>query len=224
MNDIEMRRLILQYAYEHRHEHSALIVGVEDMDFLKDKDQNRIFQNLNFLNDQRLIKVWDGAWELILITTPGIILIENRVELERRFPIKYNMPKQTKEMIDTIEELLKDKYNIPLQQFVKARKFLFESKPPDYLNCIKEAVLTVEGVVKILLNEPRGTLKELLPTLKQKHLAHPAMAKILDGVYAVRGDEPNIVHAGIGKSDFGYAEAEFMLNTCASIIIYLVRE
>lgn len=102
--------------------------------------------------------------------------------------------------------------------------FLYDTKPPDYLNSVKEAVGAVEGLAKAIFNNTKGTLSDLLPQIKQKHLAHQAMARIFEAVYAVRSDEPGIGHGAYGSSDFKYADAEFMLNVSASLIIYLARK
>lgn len=219
MTDIEIQRKILQHIYDHRHEN---IIDLQETGV--DTSTYQYSYNVQLLADEGYLKIIDATAVLVQHTPKTIRLCEDPKEFGKKFPIKHDIPKQTQELIDTVEGLLKGKYEIPLQQFIKAKRFLFDNAPPDFLNCVKEAVLTVEGVAKILINEPKGTLKDLLPKLRQEHLAHPAMAKILEGVYAVRGDEPNIAHAGIEKSSFGYAEAEFMLNTCASIIIYLVRK
>jgi hypothetical protein len=70
-------------------------------------------------------------------------------------------------------------YITVLNQFKKARYFLFEHNPPDYLNSVKESVSAVEGIARILCNEPKKTLSNLIPYLKERHLSHTAMSKIL---------------------------------------------
>lgn len=224
MTDNEIRREILQYAFDRKNDYAMQQVDITQFEFIKGIDQNRIRNNIIYLRDCDYVQPLNSTLFTLKITTLGIMLMEDLVGFNNRFPIRYDIPQQTRSLVDTIEDLLRGKYDVPLDRFDKAKIFLYDNNPPDFLNCIKEAVVAVEGIVKMLLNEPKGTLKDLLPKLKQTHLAHSAMAKILDGVYAVRGDEPNIAHGGIEKSDFGYDEAEFILNTCASIIIYLVRK
>jgi hypothetical protein len=224
MNDVEIRRSIFQYAYDHRFEHQLRIVRIEDMTFLKDVSQGLTIENIRYLRDEGLIKTVDDAWTLISITTPGIALVENRGELNRRFPVRYDIPDVTKKLVDSVEELLTPKYVAPLSQLNKAKGFLYDQQPPDYLNSIKEAVGAVEGVARAICNKPKATLSDLIPVLKRSHLSHPALAKIIESIYAVRSDEPGIGHGAHDSSSFNYRDAEFVLNVSASIIIYLVRK
>jgi hypothetical protein len=156
--------------------------------------------------------------------TPGINLVEKPTEFNTVFPIRYDIPQQIRILSDTIEEMLRGKYEGPLGQFRKAQNFLYEVNPPDYLNCVKESVGAVEAIARVLCNEPKKTLSELMPQLKANHLSHPAMAKIIDGIYGVRSDEPGVGHGAYETSAFGYSDAEFILNICASIMIYLYRK
>ena len=126
--------------------------------------------------------------------------------------------------MDTVEEMLGTDHVSVLNQFKKAKAFLYDQQPPDYLNSVKESVGAVEGIARFLCNEPKKTLSELIPLLRQKHLSHPAMSKILDSIYAVRSDEPGVAHAAHETSAFKYADAEFILNVSSSVIIYLIRQ
>ena len=223
MNDVELRRSILQFAYDHRLEHPLLLVETKDMPFLKEVSQNLAIQSIKYLKDLELIKTENSAWTLLSITSAGIVLVEDREELDRRLPVKYDIPELTKKLVDSAEELLTPQYAAPLGQFKKAKAFLYNEQPPDYLNSIKEAVGAVEGLARTLCDQPKATLSELIPVLKKSHLSHPAMAQIVASIYAVRGDEPGIGHGAANQSSFGYADAEFILNVSASVIIYLIR-
>ncbi len=200
------------------------LVNTEEMPFLKGDDVIRRQQNIQILRDNGLIKTEDSTWTLLSITTPGIRLVENPRELNREFPVQHELPEQTKKLIDTVETLLTPDYPDVWNQFRKAREFLYNVKPPDYLNSVKEAVGAVEGFSKIILYHPKDTLSDLLPEIRQSHLAHPAMGKIIEAIYAVRGDEPGIGHGAYVSSNFEYSDAEFMLNISASLIIYLARK
>lgn len=224
MNDIEMRRSILQHAYDHRLDHQLPLVGIEDMPFLKEETDNRIFQNIKFLKDQRLLKTEDSAWTLISITTPGIGLVESPEEFNKRFPIRHDVPLHTRQLIDTVEEMLTPNHISVLNQFKKAKIFLYDQQPPDYLNSVKESVSAVEGIARVACNEPKKTLSDLIPKLRQEHLSHPAMGKILEAIYAVRSDEPGAAHAAHKTSSFKHTDAEFILNVSSAVIIYLMRQ
>jgi hypothetical protein len=224
MNDIEMRRSILQYAFDHRLEHQLRIVSIGDMTFLKDVSKVLTIENIRHLIYQGLIKTEDNAWTIISITTPGITLVENRDEFDRRFPVRYDIPDVTKKLVDCVETLLTPRFIAPLNQFKKASEFLYGQQPTDCLNSIKEAVGAVEGLARAICGQPNATLSKLSPVLKRSYLSHPAMEKIIESIYAVRGDELGIAHGANESSAFGYADAEFMLNVSASIIIYLARK
>jgi len=224
MNNVELRRSILQFAYDHRLEHPLRLVETKDMPFLRDVSQNLVIQNIKYLKDLELIKTENSAWTMLSVTTDGIVLVENQEDLDRSFPVRYDIPDVTKKLADSVEELLTPRFITPLNQFKKATGFLYEQQPPDYLNSIKDAVGAVEGLARAICSQPNATLSELIPVLKKSHLAHPAMAKIIESIYAVRGDEPGIAHGANESSAFGYADAEFMLNVSASIITYLARK
>ncbi len=223
MNDIEMRRSILQFACDHKYDHHLRFVYTEDMPFLKEIDAMRRVQILQILRNNGLIKNENSTWTSLSITTRGIFLVEHQRELDEMFPVHYELPERTRTLVDTVEELLSGKYDVPLKTFTKAKTLLYDTQSPDYLNSIKEAVVATESLAKTILNKPNATLGELIPDLKKGHLAHPAMAKIIEAVYVIRGDEPNVAHGGIEESGFGYPEAEFFLNTCGALIIYLAR-
>ena len=116
-----------------------------------------------------------------------------------------------------------EKFPEPLKQLLKARSFLYGTESPDAENCIKESVGALEGMVRVLFNEAR-TLGDLLPKLRAKYLGHPAMDKILQSVYAVRGDAPGVAHGSHEESKLGLTDAEFVFNTCMACMIYLAKK
>jgi hypothetical protein len=224
MTDVEIQRAILQFAYDHRHDHSLQIVGIEDIDAIKGVEQNRLRHNIKLLRDLELINTEDSAWRLIAITTSGTRLVDDKEEFDRLFPVRFDLPQQTQQLVDTVEELLSGKFDAPLRQFRKAKDFLYKSNPPDYQNCIKDSVGAVEAIAKILLNEPTKDLGKLTTKLSDEYLGHPAMTKIVDGIYAVRGDEPGVAHGAHDTSLLAYSDAEFIINVSSALITYLVRQ
>ena len=121
MNDTEIRRSILQYAYDHRHEHPLQIVGIEDISVLKDYSGVQKRHNIKYLKDERLIKTEDDSWSIISITTSGVVVVEDPKELNRRFPVMHDVPQHTKQLIDTVEEMLGSNHVSVLNQFKKAK-------------------------------------------------------------------------------------------------------
>jgi hypothetical protein len=221
ITDTAIQRAILQYGYEHRHE---LNFDIDEIEVLGAIGDEQLFYNVRVLRDLGLVNPIDITWKLLEMTTPGLLLVENKSEFNARFSIDNVVPQETKRLVDTLTELMKNRFDPALRQFNKARKFLYEDTPPDYLNSVKESVGAVEAVARDILNQPDKTLAQLITVLKDRYLGHPAMAKILDGIYAVRGDEPGVAHGSHKASSLGHADAEFLLNMCASIIIYLVRK
>ncbi len=69
MNEVELRRSILQFAYDHRLEHPLRLVGTQDMPFLKNVSQSLVMEIIKILRDLELIKTENSAWSLLSITT-----------------------------------------------------------------------------------------------------------------------------------------------------------
>lgn len=85
MNDIEMRRVILQFAYDHRYERPLRLVSTEDMPFLKAFDIVRVQENIKMLRDMRLVKTENATSTALSITPQGIRLVERPEGLDREF-------------------------------------------------------------------------------------------------------------------------------------------
>jgi len=224
MNDKEIQRAILQFAYDHQHKHQLRMVEVKDIEAIKHVDATRLLHNLIYLKKEELIEPIDDPYSLIRLTNHGINLVENRVVLDERFPLIIPVPEETKRLVLSVESVLQASYDSVLQQFRKAHGFLYDTKPPDALNSVKEAVGAVEALAKILLDQPSSTLGELAKPLTSNHMNHPAMEKIINGIYGVASDVPGARHGAYRKTDFSASDAEFILNVSASIILYLLKD
>lgn len=224
LSDMEVRRAILEHAHKHRNDHPARHVLVGDILLIKGTEETRLSNNMEVLRDEGLIEIHGMNWELVSITTRGIRLVEDPRAFNREFPLRYDVPKQTKDLAETVEELLHGRFDPPLRQFLKAKSLLYDHQPPDLLNSVKDAVGAVEGYARVLLGEPKKVLGDLSGRLREQYLGHPAMKKVLDGLGGVRGDEPGAAHGATEMSGLGYADAEFILNTSASVLICLARK
>ena len=224
MEEVEVERAILQYVYDHRGDHPDGLVDLCKSGLLESAGEMPVYQSVRYLEEEEWIRVWDDSRKLVSLTAQGKNLMRDPEQLKLRFPIRLDVPPEIADRTEIVVELLQGKYNPVLEQFNKAKSFLYDSTPPDYLNSIKESVGAVEGLARIVLDEPKKTLSQLMPQLTGKYLGHPAMGKIFDAVFAVRGDEPGVAHGAHESSALGHEDAELIFQTCSALIIYLARK
>lgn len=100
----------------------------------------------------------------------------------------------------------------------KARRYL-EGPEVDYENSCKESMCAIESIVLTLAG---GTdlVKELRKLSREGHVPKP-IAEMAVKLYAYRGDEPGIAHAGPEAPDVGKEEAELLFNLAGSIGAYM---
>lgn len=219
MTDKEIQRAILQFAYDHRHER---FIDLNELEVIRSLGfGDRFYYNLEYLKNKFYIKMEDASGQLISIKTSAIDLVEDRKRFDQLFPVSFHIPEETKKLVRNVENLLRGRYDSVLDQFLKARMFLYDVVPPDAVNCTKEAVGAVEALAKILLNQPSCTLGELSRQLATGYMNHAAMEKIIHGIYGVASDVPGARHGAHRKTDFDASDAEFILNVSAAIILYL---
>jgi hypothetical protein len=178
---------------------------------------------LIYLRKEGLIDNITDNYMIVRLTNHGINLLEDKSLFDAQFPMTVKIPEETKKMILNVENLLLGKYGSVLNQFQKATRFCYYSTPSDSLNCVKEAVGAVEAFAKILLNDTSSTLGKLSKPLTSSYMNHPAMEKIVDGIYGVASDVPGARHGAYRATNFGEDDAEFILNVCASLLIYLAK-
>jgi len=111
----------------------------------------------------------------------------------------------------------------PDEQYQKAIGFFNRRPEPDCEKCVEEAVLSVEGVARVLLNNHSITLSQALKRLKKEKDVHPTLVYLIDKLYAYRGDAGGVGHALTQKKEVRIEEAEFVLGISASAIVYLAR-
>ncbi len=111
----------------------------------------------------------------------------------------------------------------PDQQFQKAVGFYNRRPEPDLENCVKEAVGAVEAVARVLLKDDSILLSKATARLKKEKDVHPTLVKLLNDLYAYRGDAEGVAHGMAGEKEVGREEAELALGVSASAIVYLAR-
>ena len=111
----------------------------------------------------------------------------------------------------------------PNDQFLKAVGFYSLRPEPDEENCVKEAVGAVEGMARILLQNDSILLSGAAKELVKRGKLHAPLRKVIDGIYAYRGDAEGVSHGRTGEPEVNIADAEFVLNSSAALIVYLAR-
>ena len=154
---------------------------------------NVIFQNMKLLQDEGYIEPIDSTWHIYKLSSYGNRLVEDKKRLNVKFPVNPEENDFSSTILRTLEGLISERFPEPFKQLMKAKSFLYGIENPDTENCIKESVGALEGMVRLLFGESK-TLSDLLPKIKSNYLGHPAMAKIFDSIYAVRGDAPGVAH------------------------------
>jgi len=110
------------------------------------------------------------------------------------------------------------------QHFEKALKALNIRPNPDVENCVKDAVSAIESVGRIIINDDKALLSEIVKTMAKNEIIPKPLDEAIQKVYAYRGDQPGVAHGLVGLSKVTVDEAEFVLAMSAAIIIYLVKK
>lgn len=101
----------------------------------------------------------------------------------------------------------------------------FNIRPnPDVENCIKDAVAAIESVGKIIKNDEKGEIDDIIKDAVKKGIIPPPLDQTIIKLHAYRGNEPAVAHGGMEPSKVTIDEAEFVLAMSAAIIIYLVKK
>ena len=135
------------------------------------------------------------------------------LEFERRIR-RVKEPRHWK----SANEQMTDRLTPVRAQWLKAKNYIY-TQPPDYENSIKEAINSVESVLKIALNEPKGTLGKLI----NKSELDDDIRRLISQAYGLLSNKDSVRHGGVTNQDLTESEAEFFLEFAAISIIYLKR-
>lgn len=102
--------------------------------------------------------------------------------------------------------------------YAKAKKYL-EAADPDYENAAKEAVSSVESLVRALTGESDYT--KAIKKARDAGLIPRPIDEIAIKLFAYRGNEPGVAHGSADAPDVTRDEAQLVLNLCGSIGAYL---
>lgn len=92
---------------------------------------------------------------------------------------------------------------------------------PDYRNSIKESISAVEGMARIVAENPKATLGDALKVIEKRGSLHTALKEGFIKLYGYTSDEGGIRHAMLDEPNLTSAEARYFLLSCTSFVNYL---
>lgn len=128
-------------------------------------------------------------------------------------------PAELQDLEKSVEDELEDEYAIAKTHFAKARKFLY-SREFDYENAVKEIVMAVECVGKIIY-KGTATLGDVCKEMKKTGVSS-LLTAIIEKFYAYSSAEPGVRHAGITSPKVRQAEAEMCFGFGLALLKYLL--
>jgi hypothetical protein len=188
-----------------------LLEGIKDKFYLL--EWNRVYDFIELLLEMSSYK------KSQFINDINIIFVDERAPYKI---IDYMVvPLISDEEAAEVEKVVASKYSSVSGHINKAIE-LYRKRPiADYQNSIKESISALEALVKIILNDPKGTLGALVGQLK----IHPAFQEGIKKLYGWTSDEGGLRHADSGeglKSD--ETEARYMLIQCSALINYIISK
>ena len=92
---------------------------------------------------------------------------------------------------------------------------------PDYRNSIKESILAVESMARIVSEKPKATLSDALKAIEKNGLLHEALKDGFIKLYGYTSDADGIRHAMLDEPTLTAADARYFLLSCTSFVNYL---
>lgn len=99
---------------------------------------------------------------------------------------------------------------------------LKDKRHPNFRNSIKESISAVEAAAKISTGEKGATLGLALAKLERSGKLHPCLKSGFTKLYEYTSDSDGIRHALLTEPSLDYADAKYMLVTCAAFANYLI--
>src|SRR6266851_5065135 len=111
----------------------------------------------------------------------------------------------------------------PVREHLKQALTLLANKTnPDYRKSIKESILSVESMSKIIAKLPKTTLGPALAALEKNIALHPSLKEGFQKLYGYTSDAQGIRHALLEEPNLDIEDAKFMLVSCSAFVNYLV--
>ncbi len=124
--------------------------------------------------------------------------------------------------VEMLEEALADtQYEGVNAHLKRALELLSDRKNPDYRNSIKESISAVEGIAKIISNNPKASLGDALKILEKNSKLHSALKNGFSSLYGYTSDENGVRHSMLEEPNITIADAKYFLLSCTSFVNYL---
>jgi hypothetical protein len=111
-----------------------------------------------------------------------------------------------------------------LKYYNKARRFFEKLETPDYENCVKDAMCSIEACIEVLTGKDASTnFDKVVKQLEgngQRQIPVP-IAQSLVKLHSYRGSAQGVGHAAITGNRVNAADAELVLSLTAAHITYL---
>ncbi|MCL4531875.1 MAG: hypothetical protein M1582_01570 [Actinobacteria bacterium] len=135
-------------------------------------------------------------------------------------------PLTSEEQVLAIEDAVRRTDRIaPVRTHLEtALRHLSDRRAPDYRNSVKESILAVEAICKIIAGSEKATLGQALSKIEKKLPIHGALKSGFDSLYGYTSDADGIRHALLEASSLDLEDALFFLVACSGFISYLIQK
>lgn len=124
--------------------------------------------------------------------------------------------------IEMLESALKDsRFKGVSKHLQRALELYSDRKSPDYRNSIKDSILAVESIAKVVSDNPKATLGDALKVIEKKGLLHKALKEGFEKLYGYTNDADGIRHAMLEEDNLTADDARYFLLSCTSFVNYL---
>ena len=126
---------------------------------------------------------------------------------------------QEREMLETV--LADSRFAGVGAHIQQALDLYAKRENPDYRNSIKESILAVESMARIVSEKPKATLSDALKAIEKNGLLHEALKDGFIKLYGYTSDADGIRHAMLDEPTLTAADARYFLLSCTSFVNYL---
>lgn len=125
------------------------------------------------------------------------------------------------EEIAEIEKALAIPVDPVANQLKAALDLLANRESPNYRDSIKESISAVESICKMIAQDEKATLGQVLPAIESTTELHPDLKEALRKLYHYTSDADGIRHGLMDAENLDQDDARFMLVICSAFINYL---